>query len=159
MPVIGHPWRPGNTVPRQFSRLVVSSTQLLSLFSTAVTLVPGVSGYFYIPRFVHLVKDAGTAYTLNGSTAIGIYHGSVAGLAVATVNPVGFMDQTGQLTAFASGPNALTVPYGSFTAAQITAANGAALVIANAVANLTVGTGNLTVLCVYEVWPMTFAFN
>lgn len=149
-----------NMIRQQFyAKLYVTSTQLLNLFTTAQTLVAGQSGLFYIPRSIHISKEAGTAYTLNGSGAIGLYHATVAGLAVGTVNPTGFMDQTTAITAFANGPNALTSPYGSFTAAQITSANGAALVIANATANLTVGTGGIFVTCLYEQWPMTIGFN
>ena len=150
-----------NNLLRQelYVKLYVPSSQLLTLFTTAVTLVTGQSGIFYIPRAVHFSKEAGTAYTLNASTAIGVYHTNVAGLAVGTVNPVGFMDQAGALSAFAEAPNALTVPFGSFTAAQITSANGASLVIANAVANMTVGTGGLFVTCIYEQWPMVVAFS
>jgi hypothetical protein len=150
-----------NNMIRQqlYVKLYVTPAQLLSLFTTAITLVPGQPNLFYLPRSVHISKEAGTAYTLNGSTAIGLYHGTVAGLAVGTVNPAGFMDQTGALTAFAIGPTALTAPFGSLTAAQITSANGAALVIANAVANLTVGTGGIFVTCLYEQWPMVLGFN
>ena len=150
-----------NNMIRQslYAKLYVTNAQLLSLFTTAITIVTGQAGLFYIPKSVHISKEAGTAYTLNGSGAIGLYHGTVAGTAVGTVNPTGFMDQAGALTAFANGPNALTSPFGSFTAAQITAGNGAALVIANAVANLTVGIGGIFVTVLYEQWPMVVAFN
>lgn len=150
-----------NNMLRQemYVKTYVPSATLLALFTTPVTLVAAQAGIFYLPKQVHFFKEAGTAYTLNGSTAIGVYHSTVAGLAVGTVNPAGFMDQVTALTAFANGPNALTVPFGSFTGAQITAAINAPLVLANAVANLTVGTGGLFVTVLYEQWPAQVAFS
>jgi hypothetical protein len=150
-----------NNMIRQelYAKVFIPSSQLLTLFTTPITLVLGQVGIFYIPKEVHFFKEAGTAYTLNASSAIGLYHTSVAGTAIGTVNPVGFMDQAGALSAFCNAPAALTVPFGSFTAAQITAANNAPLVIANAVANMTVGTGGLFVSVLYEQWPMVVAFN
>jgi hypothetical protein len=147
--VIGRPFRSEVLVPRRFSRLVVTNAQLLNLFTTQITLVPGVSGFFYVPRWFHAVKDAGTAYTLNASTSFGIYWTNIAGAAAATVAPAGFLDQTGQLTIFGSGP---------FTASVVTAINGAPLVVGNNVANMTLGTGNVTIFCIYDIWPMSFAF-
>lgn len=142
-----------------YAKVFIPSSSLLTLFTTAVTVVAGQSGIFYIPKRVHLQKEAGTAYTLNASTAIGLFHGTLAGLAIATVPTAGFMDQTGQLTVFSNAPATTTVPFGSLTPAQVTAANGAALVVANNVANMTLGTGGLLVTVLYEQWPMTVAFS
>lgn len=137
----------------------VTNAELLALFTTAVTIVPAQPGFFMIPNAVHFVREAGTAYTLNASTAIGIYGSTVAGQALATVNPAGLMDQAAQTVAFANAPNALTSALGSFTGAQITALINAPLVIANAVANLTVGTGDLVVSLFYTQYPTIIGFN
>jgi hypothetical protein len=142
-----------------YVKTYIPSSQILTLFTTPVTLVAAQGGIFYLPKSLHVSKEAGTAYTLNGALAIGVYHTSLAGTAIATKDPSGFMDQTGVLTFFTNAPNTLGTPFGSFTTAQVTNAIGAPLVFANSVANLTVGTGGIFVTVLYEQWPAIIAFS
>lgn len=148
--------KPYNNMLRQslYVKIYIPSSQVLFLFTSAVVLVPAQSGIFYIVKTTHILKEAGTAYTLNGATLIGAFHGSSTGLSVGTVLAGGFMDQTGVLTNFNPSGG-----FGSFSAAQITAATNAPVVVGNNIANLTGGTGGIFVTCIYEQWSTSIAFN
>lgn len=134
----------------------LSSAELLTLFTTPITIVPGTPGSFYIPKSVHFVKEAGTAYTLNASTRL-LVRVNVTTVGFAT--NAGFMDQTGQLTAFSQSSGDFVSYFVGFGTALITGFNGAAISITNDTANFTLGTGGLFVTVFYEQYPMVIGFN
>lgn len=84
---------PTTDSPSHYRLVTVNSGIINSLTSTTgYTLVPGVSGHFYFPRFFAVTKSAGTAYTVNSSAQIGVGHiglGAYFGMA-----STGLFDQT-----------------------------------------------------------------
>lgn len=148
-----------NNMIRQefYTKLYITSAQMLALFSTPVNIITGQSGFFFLPKSVLWIKEAGTAYTLNGSTNLKMQWSN--GTACAQATNAGFLDQTGQLTAFTQAASSAASYYSLFSASLMTAINGVAIQLTTETANLTVGTGGLFVTILYEQWPMSVAFN
>lgn len=148
-----------NNMIRQelYFKTYITPAQMLTLFSAPVTLVQGQSGIFYVPKATHFRKEAGTAYTLNGSTNLKAQWSN--GTAFSQAANAGFLDQTGALTVFAQAASSAASYYSMFSASLLTAINGASLQLTTETADLTVGTGGLFLTILYEQWPMFINFN
>jgi len=140
-----------------YTKVYITSAQILALFSTPINIILGQSGMFYIPEIVHWVKEAGTAYTLNGSTNLKLQWAN--GTACGQAANAGFMDQTGQLTAFTQAASSAASYYSVFSASLLTAINGANIQLTTETANLTLGTGGLILTILYRQYPMVIPFN
>lgn len=93
--------------PALYRKTVIPSAQVLTAFTTPVTLVIGQPGYIILPERFFLFKPAGTAYTIAGVTNCTIsWTGSATSCFQAV--PTNFMDQSiascvlGHSTQFAS---------------------------------------------------------
>lgn len=140
-----------------YIKIYFTPTQLRSLFTAPVTILPGQAGIVYMARSVHWMKEAGTAYTLNGNATLRIDWSN--GGATAQVASAGFMDQVGQLTAFSQGVSTFATFNTTISAPLMTAYNGSVLRLGADTADYTGGSGGLFVTLLYEQWPMVIPYS
>lgn len=151
MPVVGRPWSVDSSnliVSRQRTTFVVNETRLKSLFSTPLLVLSGRAGLLIQPIWMHFRRLAGTAYTLNGSAAIGFYYGATA---VTTIN------NTPLLTGTTEVASVLYYFASTISTTLFATGTGTNLTFANDVADLTLGTGNLEVTLVFDLVPFNMS--
>jgi hypothetical protein len=128
--------------------VVITSAQLLALFTTPQIIVPAPkAGYanIFLGAMVH--KPAGTAYNLTTATGLSVKYTNAAGLEVSQSAIAGFLDQT---TAQSRWLRPHTAASG---ANSITPVAAAALVLQILTAEITTGTGGLRVKVAYTTMP------
>jgi hypothetical protein len=129
--------------------VVISSTQLLALFTTPQIIVPAPKAgqaNVFLGALIH--KPAGTAYNLTTATGLSVKYTNAAGLEVSQAALTGFLDQT---TVQSRWLKPHTAASGANTTLIVAAA---ALVLNVLTAEITTGTGGLRVKVLYTVMPM-----
>jgi len=127
---------------------IITSAQLLSMFSVPITIVPASkAGFAHILVGAMVHKPAGTAYNLTTATGLSIKYTNASGIEVSQSAIAGFLDQTTvqsrylRAHAAASGAN------------SITPVAAAPLVLQVLTAEITTGTGGLRVRVEYITMP------
>lgn len=153
-----------NLIPKKVVNVILSEDNIRAMRVTPIVLVDGKAGVFYIPEFILFKREAGTAYTLNGSTLIRAIYGT---------NPaLGFLLAIDITTFIGSVNEALAVTYGlgalSGTSASmnpdylitILGASGVGqpLSLSNNTASFTGGTGRLGIIMTYYEIPFSNSF-
>lgn len=133
--------------------VVITSTQLLALFTTPQIIVPAPrAGFANIFLGAQVQKPAGTAYNLTTATGLSVKYSNAAGLALGEAsgagNFAGFLDQTTTQTRWIKP---FAAPSGNSAIAPVAAAP---LVLNVLTAEITTGTGGLKVRAYYTVVPM-----
>jgi hypothetical protein len=129
---------------------IITSTQLLAMFTTPQVIVPaprpGNANVFF---GASIRKPAGTAYNLTTATGLSVKYTDGSGLEVSQAALVGFLDQT---TLQARWLKPHTAASGANTTLMVAASP---LVLQVLTANITTGTGGLKVTAFYTVVPVT----
>lgn len=113
---------PESPLTLQRARGVLTSPQLLSLFSQNVPLFQDSPNILLVPRYLFIRKEAGIAYTLNGSATLRLNYGASSGsLSAMQITTAGMFDTAIETTGvwfgvsggtFNVGLNGANSPYG-----------------------------------------------
>src|SRR4030095_12905644 len=128
--------------------VVITSAQLLALFTTPQIIVPAPkAGYANIFLGAMIHKPAGTAYNLTTATGLSVKYTNAAGLEVSQAAIAGFLDQ-------ATVQSRWLRPYSAASGANaITPVAAAPLVLQILTAEITTGTGGVRVKVAYPNMP------
>lgn len=132
------------------SQTLVTSAQLLALFTTAIAVAPAPGAGFYneLISATLIFNPVTTPYTINGSTNLTINYVDKSGtLTSGTQATTGLIDQSAKTVA-------KLIPVG-LGAGAATLFENQPLVLKLATANPTVGDGTLLVQCAFRVLPTT----
>jgi hypothetical protein len=136
----------GFTTPAR--SVVITSAQLLAMFTTPQTIVPAPrAGWANVLIGCMVHKPAGTAYNLTTATGLSIKYTDASGLEVSQSALTGFLDQ---VTVQSRWMKAHAAASGANTTAVVAAAP---LVMQILTANITTGTGGLRVRPFYVQVP------
>ena len=139
-----------DTITENMTTTVITSTQLLALFTTPITIVPAApTGFANVLLGLVYTKAAGTAY---GSlhNCIVSYTNAAGAEAGPRLTAVGFFDQTTVQSRYVFGCAGGAVG----ATGDITPVAAAPIVLSSLTGNLTTGTGSLTVCAQYLTIPI-----
>lgn len=139
--------REGLFPPEQWLEFEISESQIRSLFSSPITLLPALAGYAHYLLGSAIYREAGTAYTLNSSTLLQFVVNGTAYTQYAT----SIFSGIGPYAQVGNGPAFQTF---SVTANGQDNANKP-LTLQTNVANLSGGSGRLFVSIFWRTFPNT----
>ena len=134
--------------PLLCKKLYIPSSRVLTLFTTAVDLVPAIPGKIIVPEKCFVIKELGTAYNINGASTIFAWDGVTTW---STLTPASFIDSVNITFALIVRP---IVAGTANVIVQVPTILGRALTVSNTVANFTVGTGGLTFWITFRIFDI-----
>jgi hypothetical protein len=150
-PVLGTP-ATDPTAVRQTVTTYVTSAQIKALNATPITLLAARAGFMFAPRYAHVYRETGDAYTANGATAICVRFTDASGNIRLSSFDLTPLTTAGPFTVLMTGPttNATGLAGADFS----TVTSGQALVLhITGAGSPTVGTGGLYITVWYQEFP------
>ena len=145
------------SLPRlQRATVKVPRASIAALKATPFTLVPGVAGKIMVPEYIHIYKQAGVAWTCVGAGRLWINWGTTTACMWSIFDEAlltTFLGAAADTWIAASGGTAGNVgSYGVLANGNVTL--GAPIQMELETAEVTVGTGDLTVNIWYRTWGL-----
>lgn len=132
------------------STVIVPQVSVATLHTAPYTIADGVQGKMLLPEYVHVAKPDGTAWTATGCGLL-----TVAWPTALTSGPMAIFNEASTIAFFSAAQNywiSKQAPYGYWSGAP---ASGDPIVLYLSAADISGGTGDLTVNVWYREWGLT----